>query len=121
MNEGGAKRLNLSVPRAADGSSSAGSRNDTPRTDLRSASVGRRPLEPPDPAPAQAVRRVLAWDRRINVPFADAWSDALDCLGHLEPRERNGWALALAETRSAWQSAYDGSGEPAPIDLTALL
>ena len=42
------------------------------------ARAGRIQKPPPDPQPAQLVRSVLAYDRRLGLDFTTAWDDALD-------------------------------------------
>lgn len=76
---------------------------------------------PPDPEPAIRVRRVLAYDKRLGVPFDDAWDDAIETLRDAIPQQRRkGWLTVLDETRDAWQAAYEGRGASVPLSVALL-
>jgi hypothetical protein len=57
----------------------------------------------PDSRPARVLRCSLAASRRLEVPFAEAWSNALaEAL-----RDAEDWEPVFAWSRHEWQAAYE--------------
>jgi hypothetical protein len=65
------------------------------------------PSEPPDPRPVKVLRSELERSRALDASFALAWSNAVaTALASLDRTLAAEWRSALADTRSAWRSAY---------------
>jgi hypothetical protein len=66
-----------------------------------------QPVDTPDPRPVRVLRSELERSRALDASFALAWSNAVaTALASLDRTLAAEWRSALAETRSAWRSAY---------------
>jgi hypothetical protein len=64
-----------------------------------------------DDPPAQ-LRRLLADDRRRDVPFSHAWPQRLaEVVADPRLPEREQWANALGDLETAWRAGYERTGD----------
>jgi hypothetical protein len=57
------------------------------------------------------LRERLTWHREMGEPFDRAWSDAINGMDGLVE-----WGLVLTSTREAWESAYELTEPPRPVE-----
>jgi hypothetical protein len=76
--------------------------------------------EPPDPAPARALRLALEQQRRIGNSFDWAWSTARAVAMQVAGPERTSWWMVFAETQDVWRSAYAGKPDERMALFAAL-
>jgi hypothetical protein len=81
----------------------------------------------PDPTPAATLRIVLAFWRRRDVPFDEAWRRAVNTTVsrvapvRSAPSERETWRTAFESTRETWRAAYEGRPAlPGSLDRSIL-
>lgn len=74
----------------------------------------------PDRVVAVTLRHELEAARAAGVPFADAWTAAVEhAVQHAQYWERARWRSALTDTADAWAAGYEGAG--GDVDCFALL
>lgn len=84
---------------------------DAEREARHSARDGATPMIAEPPAPFIELRERLAGARERGLPFAEAWTAAL------EDWESTPWRLAAGSCAAQWRAAYEGTG---PTMMTAL-
>jgi hypothetical protein len=78
------------------------------------------PPDPPDPAPAQVLREVLATKRGMQ-SFEWAWSVGLTHALQVAGPERSAWFQVFHQHRDEWRSAYLKLPTDRPFPVAAFL
>ena len=72
------------------------------------------------PTPQAVLGDLMTYQRRLGVPFAEAWPTAVElALQDLGESSRLSWLEVLQSTRNGWQRAYDLDGvrlDLSPVD-----
>jgi hypothetical protein len=62
--------------------------------------------------PAVSLRKLLAADRRLDVPFSHAWPQRLaEVVADPRLPERDQWANALGDLETVWRAGYERTGD----------